>query len=71
MEILNTIEVASVLNCHPQTVRELVHRGKLQRLQGTGTGIFLFDAKEVSIFPKVKRGRPRKIIGLRPSDLDE
>ena len=67
MKILNTIEVARLLNCHPQMVRELVHRGEIQKLRGTGRSIFLFDADQVSILPKVKRGRPRKIKGPRPS----
>ena len=58
MEILNTAKAAQILNCHPQTIRELVRKGKLRRLQGMR--VFLFDAKEVSMLPKIKRGRPKK-----------
>jgi hypothetical protein len=58
VEILNTAKAAQILNCHPQTVRELVHKGKLKRLQGMR--VFLFDAKQVSMFPKIKQGRPKK-----------
>jgi hypothetical protein len=57
MEFLNIFEAAKKLGCCAQTVRNLVHRGKIKRFEGTP--VFLFDPQEIEKIPKVKRGRPR------------